>query len=316
MEKNKLISTCIMAAAVLVVLSCTKAPLPPAPEPEPEPEPQPELLSEVNVASFNIRFDTDSDTGAKDWNARKEKLASVVTKYGFDVFGMQEVLANQQTDLKSLLPSYSFYFVGRDNGVSGEAVGVAYNPSKYILLDKGRFWLSDTPDTPSNSLNWGGMTRKRVAVWVHLCDALSDKDFYVLSTHLEVNNSGNKYDGVREKSAELIISRMKAKNTESVPVFVLGDMNPGAADEAALELFRAEYQDSFRVADEKGTRKGPKATYQAFDTSRNLDGANSYPSDYIFCSKGVDIRSYEAITDSFDGVYPSDHLPVMIEVSF
>ena len=307
-----------LMCALLLVAACGKGQVTPTPEPEPQPEPEPvpEVKEELKVGSFNIRFDTDDDTGTKDWAARKANVAEVVKTHGFDVFGIQEALYNQQNDLISLLPSYSFYFVGRNNGITGEAVGVGYDPVKFILLDKGRFWLSDTPDTPSNSLNWNGMDRNRVAAWVHLSDAVTEKEFYVLSTHLEVNNHGIKYDGVREKSAELIINRMKSINTTSAPVFVLGDLNPAAADEAALELFRAEYQDTFRVADEKGTRKGPKGTFQGFNVEKDLNTETSFPGDYIFCSKGVEVRSFEAITDTFDDTYPSDHLPVVTEVSF
>ena len=282
-------------------------------EPTPEPPPEP-VYAELNVGSFNIRLDTSDDTDYKDWQARKANCAAIVTNHDFDVFGLQEVLYNQQKDLKELLPDYTFYFVGRDNGVSGEAVGVAFKTSRFELLDWNRFWLSDTPDTPSNSLNWGGMTRKRVAAWVLLEEKESHKQFYYLATHLEVNNNGNDYSGVREKSAQLIIDRMNALAADGKPLFVVGDMNPASDEEAALKAFRAVYKDSFRVAEEMGTRTGPKGTYQAFDPSRNLNGANSRPYDFIFYSGEVELKSFSSLPDLFDGHYPSDHLPVVAKV--
>lgn len=301
----------VLASLALLVAACGKK----DPTPEPPPEPEPEIEASLNLGSFNIRLDTSADTGYKDWQSRKENCATVVKTHGFDVFGLQEVLLNQQKDLKALLPEYGFYFVGRDNGSAGEAVGVAYRTDKFEILDWDRFWLSDTPDKPSDSVNWGGMTRKRVAAWVLLKHRESGKSFYYLATHLEVNNNGNSYEGVRKKSADLIISRMNEINTDSLPLFVVGDMNPASDEEPALKAFRAAYKDAFRVAEEKGVREGPRGTYQAFDPARNLDASNSRPCDFVFFTKG-DVRSFKALTDKFGGYYPSDHLPVVANIAF
>ena len=299
----------LMAAVLLVAVSCRENQVNPVTPPDPKTEPEAEPV-ELRLASFNIRLDTDADTGYKDWQARKANCMAVVRNHGFDVFGLQEVLANQQKDFKEMLPEYAFYFVGRDTGTSGEAVGIGYRQDRFEIVDWGRFWLSDTPDKPSGSVNWGGMTRHRVAAWVKLQHKASGKQFYYLSTHLEVNNSGNDYAGVREKSAQLIIERMHQENGTGLPQFVVGDMNPDSDEEAALKAFRAAYSDSFRVAEEKGFREGPKGTYQAFDPSRDLNKASSHPSDLIFYTTDK-LKSFSALTDKFDGYYPSDHLPVM-----
>lgn len=303
----------LTAAAFLMTVACAENTVnpvtPPKPATETETENEPEPV-ELTLASFNIRLDTSSDTDYKDWQARKANCMAVVRNHAFDVFGLQEVLANQQTDFKEMLPEYDFYFVGRDTGISGEAVGVGYRKDKFELVEWGRFWLSDTPDKASNSLNWGGMTRHRVCAWVRLQHKASGKNFYFLSTHLEVDNNGNSYAGVREKSAQLIISRLREENSLGLPQFVVGDMNPGSDEEAALQAFRLAYSDSFRVAEEKGVREGPKATYQAFDPSRDLNKASSHPSDFIFYTLGK-LKRFSALTDKFGGYYPSDHLPVM-----
>ena len=302
-----------IAAALLIVVGCgcTKNKVNPVVPPEPEPE---DIPIELNLASFNIRLDTSSDTEYKDWQARKANCMAVVRTHDFDVFGLQEVLANQQNNFKEMLPEYGFYFVGRDTGTAGEAVGVGYKKDRFEVTEFARFWLSDTPDKPSSSLNWGGMSRHRVAAWVRLREKTSKKEFFFLATHLEVNNNGNSYADVRDKSAKLIIERMAGENSTGLPLFVVGDMNPESDDEAALITFRKAYHDSFRVADSLGTRVGPKATYQAFDPDRNLDKASSHPSDFVFYTGKVELKSFTALTDKFDGYYPSDHLPVVAKV--
>ena len=218
----------LVAFLLLLPVSCGK---PGGGSGNPVDPPEQETGPTVRIASFNIRFATDSDTGVRAWSARKEACTKVVQQYNFGVWGLQEVLSSQQTDLKALLPQYDFYFVGRDDGTAGEAVGIAWLKSKYECLDKGRFWLSPTPDVPSGSEAWGGISRHRVAVWARFREMSSGKNFYIFSTHLEV---GEDYTDVRLKSAELVVARENQLNISGLPVFIVGDMNPIAPTEKAM----------------------------------------------------------------------------------
>lgn len=272
--------------------------------------PEQETGPTVRIASFNIRFATDSDVGVKAWSARKEACSQLVKQYAFGVWGLQEVLSVQQTDLKALLPQYDFYFVGRDDGTAGEAVGIAWLKSKYECLDKGRFWLSPTPDVPSGSEAWGGISRHRVAVWARFREMSSGKNFYIFSTHLEV---GEDYTDVRLKSAELIVARENQLNISGLPVFIVGDMNPIAPTEKAMRKFRETYIDSWQQADMDGVREGPVGSFNGFNPDVNLE-TQSKRGDYIFYKGDVKLDRYKCIDDKFDGQYPSDHLPVMVDV--
>ncbi|MBO4263167.1 MAG: endonuclease/exonuclease/phosphatase family protein, partial [Bacteroidales bacterium] len=272
--------------------------------------------SSLRLGTFNIRLDTTSDTNEKDWTtARKANCAAIIKKYAPDVFGLQEVLAKQQTDLKSLLSAYTFKFVGRDDGTNGEAIGIAYNAKKVSVVKSGHFWLSDTPDKASNSECWGGLTRKRVAVWMRLKDKTSGKEFYFLSTHLEVNTNGVSMATVRTKSAELIISRLKSYNSANLPQFICGDMNCSSDSEEFLTKFRAVYSDAFQVAEAGGFRQGCKATYNAFDLNKNME-RNNGRLDIFFYNAPVTLTGYRAADDKYNGYWPSDHVPVFIDVKF
>lgn len=69
------------------------------------------LDNEMNVMSFNIRMSTKSD-GANWWEYRKDLAANVIKFYDVDMFGAQEVLHNQLTDLLDRLPDYGYVGVG------------------------------------------------------------------------------------------------------------------------------------------------------------------------------------------------------------
>jgi endonuclease/exonuclease/phosphatase family metal-dependent hydrolase len=51
-------------------------------------------------------------------------------------------------------------------------------------------------------------------------------------------------------------------------------------------------------------------TFNGFDIKSPLDTRI----DYIFVNKLVEVNKYSVLTDSKDGRYPSDHLPVAIEI--
>ena len=266
----------------------------------------------LNIATFNIRILTDEDVGARSWEARKSNVASTIVDNDFDVVGFQEVLPTQQNDLKELLPEYSFYFAGRDDGKNGEAVGIAYKKSRFSPLNHLCFWLSPTPDQPSNASEWGGHpTRKRVAAVCRLIENSSHKQFYCLVTHME---TGGSYAGARTKSAELILEREKLLNFNGLPFFVAGDMNTPYPDEESMDVLRTVFSDTFREADDKGVRQGPMGTFNGFDPEADLDN-ELVMLDYVFAKGDYTLNSYKVIDTRYDGQYPSDHLPIVINVT-
>ena len=65
----------------------------------------------LSVMTFNMRYDNPED-GADNWRFRRGRVAEVIASHGVDVFGTQELLANQLGDLKRLLPGSVPYFTG------------------------------------------------------------------------------------------------------------------------------------------------------------------------------------------------------------
>ena len=80
----------------------------------------------LSVMTFNMRYDNPED-GADNWRFRRGRVAEVIASHGVDVFGTQELLANQLGDLKRLLPGYAAVGVGREDGAeAGEFSAVFY----------------------------------------------------------------------------------------------------------------------------------------------------------------------------------------------
>lgn len=270
----------------------------------------PKSKKELNLATFNVRYQTPKDTGVRNWDARKSACVACIRDERFDVVGLQEVREQQQQDLREMMPEYAFEFVGRDNGTKGEAVGIAYRKDRLKALESGRFWLSPTPETPSNAMAWGGPERHRVAIWIKFEDLKTKKRFYYLSTHLEVNGQNK---NVRSESASLIISKEQEINKEGLPFFVVGDLNPTNQEEEVLVKLRGYFIDSYHKASDDGTRYGPTGTYNGFNPDADLSSPNK-KGDYIFGKGKYTLNRYEAVTKKYDGQYPSDHLAVVVNI--
>mgnify|MGYP003513255412 FL=1 len=105
--------------------------------------------TEIKVMSYNIRLDVASD-GENRWDARKEKVASLVNYYEPDFMGGQEVTHPQLQYLVDNLIGYSYIGVARDDGkTKGEYSCIFYKKDKFDVLQQSTFWLSPTPDSIS-----------------------------------------------------------------------------------------------------------------------------------------------------------------------
>lgn len=77
----------------------------------------------LKLMTYNIRLDLESD-GENKWSNRKDFWASQITFYEPDIFGIQEALPHQVTDIASALPKYSYVGIGRDGIGKGESSNI------------------------------------------------------------------------------------------------------------------------------------------------------------------------------------------------
>jgi len=91
----------------------------------------------------------------------------------------------------------------------------------------------------------------------------------------------------------------------------LGDFNAEPKKKPIINL-QKKITDIKKVSQEKPF--GPTGTFNAFKHNKDV----TKRIDYIFLSKntGSKVNKYAVLSDSKDLKYPSDHLPVYIEISF
>lgn len=255
----------------------------------------------VNMMSFNIRLDVESD-GVNRWDARKDKVASLINYYEPDFVGGQEVQHHQLTYLSANLAGYSSIGVGRDDGkTEGEYSCIFYKKDKFRVIQQSTFWLSPTPD--SVSFGWNAACR-RVCTY-GLFQSLQTKQYiWVFNTHFDHISAQ-----AREESAKLIIKKINELNTKKYPVIVSGDFN-SKPTEAPSQYMMANMNNA-RSAGKKIL--GSADTWNGFQFNKIPEGCI----DYIFVSKDkrISVAKFATLTDSYDMKYPSDHFPIMATIN-
>ncbi len=233
----------------------------------------------VRWCTFNVRCISGADEKIGcGWDARKDNVAKYVLDNHIDVVGMQEVTSRQLQDLRERLKDYDYVGVGRTDGKEkGEFTPVFFRKDKYEPLEKGNFWLSETPDVPG-SKGWDAAL-ERVASYVKLRDKATGKVFMAINTH---------YDHVgvvaRKESAKLIMSKIQSI-VGNRPAVVTGDFNITEDDEAYKTMVDSEFKmnDAYHMT---AHHSGVPYTFQDFCRISPLKAKKI---DFIFVTPNIKV---------------------------
>jgi endonuclease/exonuclease/phosphatase family metal-dependent hydrolase len=257
----------------------------------------------IRLMDYNIRFDNPSD-GSNVWANRKDKVISMIRFYTPDIICLQEPLINQIDDLNAAFPHFDYYGVGREDGLKGgELNPIFYDKRRFTLIANGTFWLSETPEVVG-SKSWFA-TLPRIVSWVRLKDLSCGKEFFVFNTHFD-HISQN----ARDRSADIIMKKIP-EIAGDLPIVLTGDLNDRPFtypyNQIVNSLNPFFLDDASTVS--KNPHHGPTFTFVGFD----FVGIPGRIIDYIFVNARIEVLQHAVLSDNWDGIYPSDHLPVFVE---
>jgi endonuclease/exonuclease/phosphatase family metal-dependent hydrolase len=277
----------------------------------------------LRVMTFNIRYDNPAD-GPDAWPLRKDKVAGMVRLYDADIIGMQEALRTQIDALAKLLPQHDWIGVGRQDGKdAGEFTPIFYRRDRLAIVEKNTFWLSPTPEK-AGSRGWDAAL-PRIVTWARFKDKQAGREFYLFNTHFD-----HQGPTARLESAKLL--RTKAVETAGDhPLVVIGDFNctptsppylwlvgkappPPTSGESAKVLPdepAAPVKDTLADAmlHSRHPHHGPTTTWNGFKAlvpGRKID--------HVFIRGPLSVEQHAILADHWDGRFPSDHLPVLVEI--
>ncbi|MDR8394021.1 endonuclease/exonuclease/phosphatase family protein [Aliifodinibius sp. S!AR15-10] len=262
--------------------------------------------TEIRVMSYNIRYDNPDD-GVNRWTNRRDRVASLIQFNKGEIIGLQEALHRQITWLDDRLEAYDWVGVGRTDGkLEGEFSPILYNAQRFEMLQNGTFWLSPTTEKPSKG--WDAAL-PRICTWVRLKERTSGKEFLFFNTHFD-----HRGEQAREESAKVIMQKINEISDEATPVILTGDFNT-QPNSAPYNVITKTLADAFEHT--SVPHSGPTATYLdeggGFSVSRGEGGRRI---DYIFTNENVAVLRHGILSTFRDGRFPSDHLPVVADVTF
>lgn len=264
------------------------------------------IVIKLSVMTFNLRQNTPVD-GINAWPYRIDKVTQIITSNKPNLIGTQEGLYSMLNDIQKELPQYGMIGNGREGDRKDEHCAIFYNKDMLKLLNHDQFWLSETPDKV-NSISWNS-AYSRICTWGTFCFLNHpSKEFVVFNTHLD-----HVSEEAKEKGIQLIWSKMQTVIQEGYPVILTGDMNATPKSktiqflrgEITLDGINVNLTDSYTTLDQL-----PGATSHQF--TGTIDGE---PIDYIFTSKNIKVENTKIDRSIFDGHYPSDHYPVITELT-
>jgi endonuclease/exonuclease/phosphatase family metal-dependent hydrolase len=254
----------------------------------------------VTVGSFNVRYDNPRDSGNL-WSTRLPRVAALIAFHDFDIVGTQEGLQHQLEGMQALLPGYTYYGIGRDDGaLKGEHSAIFIKKDAFTILDKGDFWLSETPTQPG--FGWDARIN-RICSWVLIQHKVTHKKMYCFNVHYD-----HQAMIARKESSKLILEKIKTI-AGNAPVILTGDFNGDHSSEwYQLIANSGNLLDTYkRVA----LPYKPNGTFQGFGPNLNPDQVI----DHIFTSSHFTVSRWGVLTDSYNGKFPSDHFPVLAQIT-
>jgi endonuclease/exonuclease/phosphatase family metal-dependent hydrolase len=255
----------------------------------------------INVCTYNIRCDCKAD-GVNCFDGRKGLILREFPKYNADVIGFQEVLPHVREWLEKNMPEYTFVGTGRNADYDGEHVCTAFRSDLFQLVSLDTYWLSDTPFVPGSRFGTDQSFCPRTVTAAVLITRKERKIVRMYNTHLDHVGSMSQAQGMT-----LVLSRIAADEARypGTPVILTGDFNiyPDNPIIAGISKFSVGGRLMTDVTADVG---GTFHAYKPETVHSKID--------YIFTTAECDASRSQTLTECEDGVYLSDHYPVVAEL--
>ena len=263
----------------------------------------------IRVISFNLKRDFGPALHrSRRWTERRSIAAQFIRESGATIVGVQELLPSMREDVGNLLSSeYSILGFGRYQGLRPKndehSDIIIKNEDAKVNLIK-TFWLSKNPEQ---------LSRAYFAIFPRICTVAEvhierlGQTIRVFNTHLDHISGVARLLGVK-----VILEYISKFNQKMpLPTILMGDLNctPKSRPVQFLNDHLLDFPDVHLTDVYSKFELSPLSnTFHNFSGKVKLKGA---PIDYIFVSDEFEIVESRILTEPVNGMYPSDHYPLM-----
>lgn len=254
----------------------------------------------MRVMTFNLKTDH-IFVGKSKWEVRSEVVYEIFKDLDCDIVGAQEVNNNMYEDITKKIIDYNIignarskrYFVERNN---------IFIKKGHEIINETTFWLSKNPHQEGSSLWYSMFPRICTTALV----SINDNRVRVYNTHLDCLLPSSRAFGLKK------ITEFIEKNhlEEKIPIILMGDFNASPNSKLIKDFNSGVFNKKKFVA----VQEVNKALYEE-NTFRHKRGENkNVHIDYIYVSEEFNIKHAEIIKYSKNGVFPSDHYPLVADL--
>ena len=244
----------------------------------------------LKLISFNIRCCDDKDGNSI--AERAPRLGQVTKGYDADIIALQEYTVPWEKEIEALYPEYEMFMKYRAEKEL-EAAPILWKKGKFELLDKGYFWLSDTPEVESRG--WDELYNCwRMCQYVILKHKESGEVFTHMNTHYGFGDKG-------QVASSKLIYEYSQKISQN-PTLITGDFNMTPESLGYAEMVK-------HFTDVNGvTANDRRTTYHGYGKADNEH------IDFCFINDKIKPVSLKLIDELVDGKYPTDHYGLYVEL--
>jgi endonuclease/exonuclease/phosphatase family metal-dependent hydrolase len=224
-------------------------------------------MSAIRVMSFNSNGARSHEEDTNAWQKRIELNVQTIKRYAPDLIGFQEVENGNLESYQQPLAEYN-HVIGNKYDVEPYAAytSIFWKSSRFELLETGEFWLSRTPDEPSN--DWG-VSYPLGATWVKVRDVTTGFPLLHVNTHLEDGDEG---ELSCVEGSKLIVERITQLQAGHFPALVTGDFNCNPESSTYGIFMERCFTDMYLAGGKDSTFHGYEGEhYSAFHSSRGKE---------------------------------------------
>jgi len=244
--------------------------------------------------TFNLRYDNETD-GIHSWSLRQDALVKMIRKHQADVIGTQETSDTIFAFLQARFPEYVLVGDGRNEDRTGERCTIMIRKERYTVLKTETVWLNGDFHKTGDLDPREGFAR--ICTMALIQDKKTLQKIRLFNCHLAYQSPFV----IRRNGSQLLKYILSFKKTK-IPFLLTGDFNSNLDKPLHQPLLR-RYKEVYLSLDQ--TRPN---TFHAYGDPQGLDAI-----DFIY----TDTLSFTSVTTdtaTFDGLYPSDHYPVIAEL--